>query len=149
MKNLWDLKRVFSNLELEGQGFGIIMEVTRLLLLGPFYYIQTNFSILFCTQLYEYLTLFQWIRGWLYPPNYFSLPQIANLPTELLRCSKLLARLVDGNWQKHQSCLASTIVTSQFFSESISQSWYLSIWTLVNCHVFTEMYLHLFPTRQG
>ena len=28
------------------------MGVTRLLLLGPFYYIQTNFSILFCTRLY-------------------------------------------------------------------------------------------------
>ena len=28
------------------------MGVTCLLLLGPFYYIQTNFSILFCTRLY-------------------------------------------------------------------------------------------------
>ena len=28
------------------------MGVTRLLLLGPFYTIQTNFSILFCTRLY-------------------------------------------------------------------------------------------------
>ena len=37
MKKLWDLKKVLSYLELEGQGHGIIMEVTRPLLLGPFY----------------------------------------------------------------------------------------------------------------
>ena len=43
MKKLWDLKNVFSNLELEGQGRDIIMGVTRLLLLGPFYTIQANF----------------------------------------------------------------------------------------------------------
>ena len=47
MKKLWDLKKVFSNLELEGQGRGIIMGVTRLLLLEPFYYIQTNFLYFF------------------------------------------------------------------------------------------------------
>ena len=45
MKKLWDLKNVFSNLELEGQG--IIMGVTSLLLLGPFYSIQTNFLYFF------------------------------------------------------------------------------------------------------
>ena len=32
-------KKVLSNLEIEGQGRGIIMEVTHLLLLGTFYYI--------------------------------------------------------------------------------------------------------------
>ena len=32
-------KKVLINLELEGQGRGIIKEVTRLLLLEPFYYI--------------------------------------------------------------------------------------------------------------
>ena len=42
MKKIWDLKKGFSNLELEGQGRGIIMGVTRLLLLGPFYTIQTK-----------------------------------------------------------------------------------------------------------
>ena len=47
MKKLWDLKNVFSNLELEGQGHGIIMGVTHLLLLGPFYTIQTNFLYFF------------------------------------------------------------------------------------------------------
>ena len=47
MKKLWDLKNVFSNLELEGQGRGIIMGVTGLLLLGPFYSIQTNFMYFF------------------------------------------------------------------------------------------------------
>ena len=40
-------KKVFSNLELEGQGRGIIMGVTHLLLLGPFYTIQTNFTYFF------------------------------------------------------------------------------------------------------
>ena len=39
MKKLWDLKKVLSYLELEGQGRGIIMGVTRPLLLGPFYYV--------------------------------------------------------------------------------------------------------------
>ena len=39
MKKLWDLKKVFSYLELERQGRGTIMGVTRLLLLGPFYYV--------------------------------------------------------------------------------------------------------------
>ena len=48
-----NLEIVFSNLEPEGKEGGIIMEVTRQLLLGPFYYIQTNFSILFCTRLYN------------------------------------------------------------------------------------------------
>ena len=38
MKKLWDLKKVLSNLEAEGQGRGIIMGVTRLLLLEPFMY---------------------------------------------------------------------------------------------------------------
>ena len=37
MKKLWDLKKGSSNLELEGQGGGIIMGVTRLLLQGLFY----------------------------------------------------------------------------------------------------------------
>ena len=47
MKKLWDSKNVFSNLELEGQGRVIIMGVTRLLLLGTFYSIQTNFLYFF------------------------------------------------------------------------------------------------------
>ena len=47
MKKLWDLKKVYSNLEPERQGRGIIMGVTRLLLLGPFYTIKTNFMYFF------------------------------------------------------------------------------------------------------
>ena len=47
MKKLWDLKKGFSNLELEGQRHGIIMGVAGLLLLGPFYYKQTNFLYFF------------------------------------------------------------------------------------------------------
>ena len=35
------------DLKLEGQGRGIIMGVTRLFLLGPFYSIQTNFLYFF------------------------------------------------------------------------------------------------------
>ena len=52
MKKIWDLKNVLSNLEEEGKGRGIIMEVTGLLLLGPFYTIQIKFYVLFCTRLY-------------------------------------------------------------------------------------------------
>ena len=52
MKKLWDLKNVFSNLELEEQGRGIIMGVTRLLLIGPFYTKKDQFYVLFCTRLY-------------------------------------------------------------------------------------------------
>ena len=42
MKNLRDLKKVLSNLEMEGQGCGIIIGVTHLLLLAPFYYIHSS-----------------------------------------------------------------------------------------------------------
>ena len=42
MKKLWDLKKLFSNLEPEGQGRGIIMGMTCLILLGLFYTIQTK-----------------------------------------------------------------------------------------------------------
>ena len=42
MKKLWDLKKVLSNLEMEGQGRGIIMGVTHPLLLGPFYYLHSS-----------------------------------------------------------------------------------------------------------
>ena len=52
MKKLWYLKKVFSNLELEGQGFGIIMGVTRLLLLRTFYTIQTKRDQTFCRVVY-------------------------------------------------------------------------------------------------
>ena len=47
MKKLWDLKKAFGNLELEGQGRGIIMGVTCLLLLGQFYTIQSKFMYYF------------------------------------------------------------------------------------------------------
>ena len=40
-----DLKRVLSNLEGEVQGCGIIMGVTRLLLLGPFFYIALYWGV--------------------------------------------------------------------------------------------------------
>ena len=33
---------VLSNLEVEGQGGGIILGETRLLLLGPFYYLHSS-----------------------------------------------------------------------------------------------------------
>ena len=52
MKKLWELKNDLSNLEEEGEGRGIIMGVTRLLLLGPFYTIQIQINVLFCTRLY-------------------------------------------------------------------------------------------------
>ena len=52
MKKLWDLKKLFSNLEPEGQGQGIIMGVTRLLLLGLFYTIQTKGDQTLCTRVY-------------------------------------------------------------------------------------------------
>ena len=42
-----------SNLELEGQGQGIIMGVTRLLLLGPFYTIQTKTDKTFWRAVYH------------------------------------------------------------------------------------------------
>ena len=45
--NFLNLIKVFSNLEPEGQGRGIIMGVTHLLLLGSFYNIKTNFMYFF------------------------------------------------------------------------------------------------------
>ena len=68
MKKIWDLKKVFSNLELEGQGRGIIIEVTHLLLIGPFYTIQTKKDQTFwrgvyvCAMVTAYQSLF--IRAW-------------------------------------------------------------------------------------
>ena len=53
MKKLWDLKKGFSNLELEGQRHGIIMGVTLLLLLGPFYTIQTKTDQTFWRGVYQ------------------------------------------------------------------------------------------------
>ena len=58
MKKLWDLKKVFSNLDLEGQGSGIIMGVTRLLLLGPFYTIQTKKDQTFWRGVYVLIPMF-------------------------------------------------------------------------------------------
>ena len=49
-------KEVFSNLEPEGQEPGIIKGVTRLLLLGPFYTILTNFMYFFAHNC-RYMTL--------------------------------------------------------------------------------------------
>ena len=46
MKKSKDFRKVFSNLELEEEGRGIIMGVSRLLLLVPFYTIQTWANIL-------------------------------------------------------------------------------------------------------
>ena len=47
MKKLWDLNKVFSSLELEGKGGGIIMGVTRLFLPWPFYTILTKKDTLY------------------------------------------------------------------------------------------------------
>ena len=55
MKKLWDLKKGFSNLELEGQWHGIIMGVTCLLLLGQFYTIQTQTDQTFWRGVYIYI----------------------------------------------------------------------------------------------
>ena len=66
MKKLWDLRKVLSTLEAEGQGCSIVMEVTRLLLLGSFYYISL-YSGLGCIEI--------WIKqcnlsGWYFPYFY-------------------------------------------------------------------------------
>ena len=45
MKELRDLQKVFINLEPEGQGVGIVMRVTQLQLVGPFYYIHTHYTL--------------------------------------------------------------------------------------------------------
>ena len=54
MKKLWDLKKVFSNLEPEGRGRGIIMGVTCLLLLRSFYTIQTQKAQTFLGGVYTF-----------------------------------------------------------------------------------------------
>ena len=73
-----NLEKVFSNLEPEGQGGGIVMGVTPPLLLGPFYYIQTKFSILLCTRLYisDYLCTFHFIKNTKFFPRYKKLRQL-------------------------------------------------------------------------
>ena len=57
---LWNLKKGFSNLELEGQGHSIIMGVTCLLLLGLFYSIQTNYMYFFAHDC-NYNMLSNWV----------------------------------------------------------------------------------------
>ena len=69
MKKLWDLKKVFSNLELEGQGHGIIMGGTRLLLLGPFYTIltkrdQTFWRGVYLCHFYSKIILILYTQNW-------------------------------------------------------------------------------------
>ena len=54
MKKLWDLKKLFSKLEPEEQGWGIIRGVTRLLLLGLFYTIQTKRCQTLWTRVYPW-----------------------------------------------------------------------------------------------
>ena len=51
----YEIKKVLSNLEAEEQGRGIIMGVTHLLLLGPFYSIQTNFMYYFAHDCISFL----------------------------------------------------------------------------------------------
>ena len=46
-------KKVFSNLELGGQGRGIIIRVTHLILLGPFYTIQIQMHQTFLGGVYD------------------------------------------------------------------------------------------------
>ena len=56
-------KKVFSNLEPEGQGRGIIKGGTRLFLLGPFYTIHINFMYYFahdCIRKSAYLSTELW-----------------------------------------------------------------------------------------
>ena len=52
-----NLNKGFSNLEPAGQGRGIIMGVTRLLLLGPFYTIQMQFYLLFAVYCIQYMKI--------------------------------------------------------------------------------------------
>ena len=68
MKKSWDLKKVLSNLEAEGQGRGFIMGVTRLLLLGPFMYWNqqtSDYSIHHCTVPLDSLLLNQSLHSFL------------------------------------------------------------------------------------
>ena len=90
MKKLWDLKKGFSNLELEGQRHGIIMGVTRLLLLGQFYTIQTQTDQTFWRGVYKdklIRTLEPFdiqssnLRFWGWHENFFS--QMRNLEVEI------------------------------------------------------------------
>ena len=65
MKKLWDLKKLFSNLEPEGQGRGIIIGVTRLLLLGLFYTIQTKRDQTFWRGVYiQFMAILFCIAHW-------------------------------------------------------------------------------------
>ena len=61
-----------SYLEPEGQGRGIIMGVTRLLLLGPFYTIKMQFYVLFCTRLYDMVCNDFSLKKFLYRTHAFS-----------------------------------------------------------------------------
>ena len=74
MKKLWDLKKFLSYLELDGQGRGIIMEVTGPLLLGPSYYVFSYATPNISAASVSTLTDSRWLNSKLqiHIPNIYS-----------------------------------------------------------------------------
>ena len=126
MKKLWDLKKVFSNLEPEGQGRGIIIGVTCLLPLGPFYTIKSNFMYFFahdCTLLCHFYPTFSTFRILAYPRSKIH---------PLIFCTLGLCWMVNRTWRKKiltwKKSPALRNTEFGYFSLSVS-TWYLSLAT--------------------
>ena len=128
---MWDSTKLFSNLMPEGQGQGIIMGVTRLLLLGQFYTIQTQTDQTFWRGVYhEYvvlntngtlhyaLRLIIWISlyilVWKWKKKWFVLSYGKNF-FKLWTCCCLLFVLGFRAWQPTESCLSFGQATCEEF----------------------------------
>ena len=121
-------KKVLSNLEMEGQGFGIIMGVTHQLLLGPFYYIA----------LYWVYTVPLWLRIVRLPSSGMFLVHWSLIPAK----SSSLTKLVESspvecssksfscrkNWKLLISSLMILFFLSLLFLGALSVPLAFKIW---------------------
>ena len=107
-------KKGFSNLKLEGQGWGIIMGVTRLLLLGQFYTIQTKRDQTFWRGVYQTFQFLKLSHAWhlssiSYEVTYrcgwlFAIYQVISLPFSISTLSA------------HTACISFWITKTQAIS---------------------------------
>ena len=113
MKKLWDLKNVLSYLELEGQGRGIIMEVTRPLLLVVKWPCQPKHFGRQCTLLWK-VTYFQFraILNW----EFWRWPKRLVSSSHLTETSRLTSRSFQlaQFWNWYNTMLVTLLLDIQF-----------------------------------
>ena len=104
MKKLWDLKKVFSNLELKEEGRGIIIRVTRLLLLGQFYTVQTKKDQTFWRGVYIHTELHSsLIRKLDFAERYFEVLHSTYMRLRMQNLKLYVVKLNEQNWELDQA----------------------------------------------